>query len=135
MSVSAEDYALQWAADVAVAEATRDRTLQTQQRILGVSDIGHCRSYAARFLNGDPFTDAGQSSAAVEGTAIHAYVLPLIATARGIDTYEVPLGLGTPVAVHPNVYLAAEVAFGRLLGPLNDFKTRSGWLAVTLRWP
>ena len=74
-----DEYAAQWAADLAVAEASRDRTVQTHDRILGVSDIMHCRSYAARFLAGDPFTDSGHHSAAMAGTAIHAYVLPIMA--------------------------------------------------------
>jgi hypothetical protein len=51
------------------------------------------------------------------------------------DTYEVPLGVGTAVALSRHVDLAAEAAFRRLLGPLNDFKTRSAWVAVTVRWP
>ena len=51
------------------------------------------------------------------------------------DAYEVPIGLGTTVAVHRYVDIAVEGAFRRLLGPLNDYKTRSMWAAVTLRWP
>lgn len=83
-----EEYSAQWAADLSVAEASRDRTVQTQQRLLGVSDIMGCRSYAARFLNGDTFTDADQSSAAMAGTAIHAYVLPIMAEDDDQREYE-----------------------------------------------
>ena len=81
--MTAEEYAQAWLADLAVADMSRDRNLQTARRILGVSDIGHCRSYAARFLNGDPFTDAPQSHQAMLGTWIHDAALPIIAAARG----------------------------------------------------
>jgi hypothetical protein len=93
--VTPEDYAESWVADLRVAEMSRDRSQQTQQRILGVSDIAGCRSYAARFLNGDPFTDADVSQAALRGTWIHASVLPIIAEARDAD-YEVEVDVTLP---------------------------------------
>lgn len=76
------DYAAAWLGDIHVAEMTRDRTAQSHHRILGVSDIGHCRSYAARFLNGDPFTDSPSMAQAMRGTWMHAGVLPAIAAGR-----------------------------------------------------
>jgi hypothetical protein len=90
-----EDYAEAWVADLRVAEMSRDRSQQTQQRILGVSDIAGCRSYGARFLNGDPFTDADVSQAALRGTWIHQAVLPIIAEARGA-LHEVEVDITLP---------------------------------------
>jgi hypothetical protein len=51
------------------------------------------------------------------------------------DTYEIPAGLGITAAAHREVDIAVEATFQRLLGPLNDVKTRSMWVAVTARWP
>jgi hypothetical protein len=93
--VTPDEYAQQWTADLRVAEMSRDRSQQTQQRILGVSDIMGCRSYGARFLAGDPFTDADVSQAALRGTWIHNAVLPIIADARGAD-HEVKVDVALP---------------------------------------
>jgi hypothetical protein len=91
-----EEYAQQWAADLTVADMTRERSQQTQQRVLGVSDIMHCRSYAARFLNGDPFTDGGVSHQALRGTWIHQAVLPTIADASDGRVEEQPVEVTLP---------------------------------------
>jgi hypothetical protein len=93
--VTPDEYAQAWTADLMVADMTRDRTQQTQDRQLGVSDIMHCRSYAARLLAGDPFTDGGVSQAALAGTWIHAAVLPIIAEARDAD-YELDVNVALP---------------------------------------
>lgn len=95
MSTVEEDYAREWQADLYMAELDRDRNQQTHDRILGVSDIMHCRSYAARFLNGDPFTDSSTHKAATLGTMVHDAVLPLIAEARGAR-HNVELSITLP---------------------------------------
>jgi hypothetical protein len=51
------------------------------------------------------------------------------------DAYEIPVGLGVTAVPHRRVDVAVEAAFQRLLGPLNDVKSRAMWLAVTVRWP
>ena len=51
------------------------------------------------------------------------------------DTFEVPIGLGVTAAAHRRVDIAVEAAFRRLLGPLNDYKNRMAWVALTVRWP
>jgi hypothetical protein len=51
------------------------------------------------------------------------------------DTYEIPVALGTTVSPHRLVDVAVEGGLRRGLGALNDYKIRSMWLAVTLRWP
>jgi hypothetical protein len=96
--MSPEDYAEAWTADLRVAEMSRDRSQQTQQRILGVSDIAGCRSYGARFLAGDPFTDADVSQAALRGTWIHNAVLPIISGdgLAGYREHEVRLDVTLP---------------------------------------
>ena len=51
------------------------------------------------------------------------------------DAWGVPVGLGARVAITPRIDVAAEAAFVRLLGPLDEGKLRVGWLAVDVRWP
>lgn len=51
------------------------------------------------------------------------------------DGYEIPFGLGVVVSPQRRVDIAVEAAYQRLLGPLNDLKTRSMWVALTIRFP
>jgi hypothetical protein len=51
------------------------------------------------------------------------------------DGYEIPFGVGVIVTPQRRVDVAVEAAFRRLLGPLNDLKTRSMWIALTVRFP
>jgi hypothetical protein len=50
---------------------TRDRSQQTKDYRLGVSDIGTCRQYATLLTKQTPFTDAPDRGAAMLGTFIH----------------------------------------------------------------
>lgn len=122
-----QEYAQAWTADLMVADMTRDRTQQTHARQLGVSDIMHCRSYAARFLNGDPFTDSGVSQAALKGTWIHQAVLPIIAEARSPAMEEVqvdvPLPNGMTVRGHVDLIEIADQS-------VTDLKTVDGLASV-----
>ncbi len=67
-----DEYAAHFRADLNVADHLRARQQQTTQRILGVSDVGKCRSYAALFLSNTPFTDSTSSSQARAGSFFHA---------------------------------------------------------------
>lgn len=80
--MSPDEYAADFALDLRLADQDTERNQQTEQRILGVSDIGHCREYARRFLTHEPFTDTPEGSQARAGTFYHAGVLPIIAKAR-----------------------------------------------------
>jgi hypothetical protein len=51
------------------------------------------------------------------------------------DTYEIPVAIGTTVSPHRLVDISVEGGLRRALGALNDYKIRSMWVAVTLRWP
>jgi len=80
--VTPDDYAAGFIADLKISDADDPRQQQTDKRILGASDIGHCREYARRFLEGEPFTDTPEGSQARAGRAFHALVLPAVASQR-----------------------------------------------------
>ena len=86
-----DDYTDRWLADTEAAEAQRDRTVQTTQRLLGVSDLMHCREYARLFLAGHPFTDTPETSQSRAGTYYHAGILPAIAAQRPGSLVETEL--------------------------------------------
>lgn len=80
--ISPDEYGDAFMLDLKLADADDSRQQQTEQRILGVSDIGHCRSYAARFLSHEDFTDTPEGSQSRAGKAFHALVLPAIQSQR-----------------------------------------------------
>jgi len=125
------EYAAQFQHDVFLAEATRDRSVQTHQRILGVSDLGHCRSYAARFLNNDPFTDATSQKQSMRGTWMHAGVLPAVAAQRDGALVEqevtVKLSNGFEVVGHVDLIEPAEPS-------VTDLKSVDGSLPSVRRY-
>ena len=51
------------------------------------------------------------------------------------ETYAIPIGLDTTVRLTPRYDVSLLAAFPQLLGPLNQYRTRVVWLAVSARWP
>jgi len=77
-----EDYADQFVSSLQYADLTRDRTTQTHDHILGVSDVGNCREYARRIITGTPFTDSPTTGKARAGSYFHAGALGARAAVR-----------------------------------------------------
>lgn len=68
---SPDEYAASMSAALMMFDANRPRS---QQPRLGVSSIGHCRSYALWVLNGVEATDAPEGLQALTGTAMHEII-------------------------------------------------------------
>jgi hypothetical protein len=80
--VDPQEYGDLFMIDLSIADQATGRNVQTDHRILGVSDINHCREYGRRFLSGQPFTDTPEGSQARAGTWAHAGILPAVQAQR-----------------------------------------------------
>lgn len=74
--MEADEYARQWLQDIHRIDQRRERSLQTESRTVGVSDIGGCRNRLRLFMSGEPFSDSTTIMPAVMGTAAHEFLLP-----------------------------------------------------------
>jgi hypothetical protein len=72
--MDAEEYATFVRLAMRHYDDTRDRSLQTKDYRLGVSDLGGCHNYAALLTKQTPFSDSPSRGAAMLGTFIHAGV-------------------------------------------------------------
>lgn len=66
-----DEYAASYALSLRMADAGRDRSKQTQDGIVGVSDLFSCMEKVRRTVTETPWTDVPQTSAAWVGSAIH----------------------------------------------------------------
>jgi hypothetical protein len=88
-----------------------DRSVQSDQGILGPSDIGFCRQRASLVTRGVPKTDETPKWAAAVGTAIHNYVEEALKKAHpdwilgSIDNLRVTalLPSGAEIGGHPDI--------------------------------
>jgi hypothetical protein len=88
-----------------------DRSVQSDEGILGPSDIGFCRQRAALVTRGVPKTDHNPKWAAAVGTAIHNYVEEALKKAHpewilgSIDNLRVTalLPSGAEIGGHPDI--------------------------------
>lgn len=124
------DYAKDFVTDVILHDQARDRSQQTQDRRLGVSDVGHCREYARRLVVGEPFTDQPDSSQARAGTYFHAGVLaarqqrkPYLRTEVEV---HVPLPNGVTLLGHADEVDVTEPS-------VTDLKTLDGGIPLVRR--
>lgn len=69
MSLTADAYATAFTTDLLIADASRDRSLQTDP---GISSLGVCKRQWQMLTTGAPRTDAPFRMSAFVGTAIHA---------------------------------------------------------------
>lgn len=127
-----ERYAQRFLADLTTADLTDPRTEQAEARILGFSDIGGCPEQARRFLNGDPFTDLPDLTAARIGKWVDAGIKEIRKAANPnlLTDLEVsctlPSGIritGHPDEVDPNTPIVV------------DYKTKDGIAAVRRTGP
>ena len=96
-----------------------DRTQQSEQGIIGPSDLGFCRQKAALMTKGVPQSDSKEIAAAQMGTAIHTYIAEvfreffpnwIVDNQRLTATF--PSGVqvsGTPDAVGPDYNIVIDV--------------------------
>jgi hypothetical protein len=104
------------------------RTIQSDEGILGPSDIGFCRQKAALMIQGVPKTDDPPKWAAAVGTSIHNYLEEAFKKANpdwilgSIDQLEVTATLpsGAAIGGHPDIVIPS-------LNMILDIKTVNGF--------
>ena len=104
--MEADQYATQMKMALKLLDSERDRSRQTKEHRLGVSDVGGCGQYAVNMIRGVEFSDSPDHSAALVGTALHV----MYADARaGLDpeilvdaTVKISLPNGIELEGHPD---------------------------------
>lgn len=119
-----------------------ERSSFSNEKKIGVSDIGHCREYARRMIVGEEFTDEQDSyAAAFIGTAVGDYAedaVNAILVKPGIKQMEVTvqleLGEGYVLKLigHPDMVFPKTDTEAEFSNQVWDFKTKDG-LAVVRR--
>ncbi len=67
-----EEYAQTMKLAVGLLDSQRERSQQTKEHLLGVSDIGGCPQYAVLMIRQTPFSDAPDTTKALIGTSLHS---------------------------------------------------------------
>lgn len=125
-TLSPQEYADSFLLDLTIADMLDERSQQSADRELGISDLG-CHEYVRRFLDGQPFTDSPDTTAARIGKWLHAGALAARKTAQPHLLHEqtiyVELPNGLRIKGHADELDPDEPS-------VTDFKTVDGLAGV-----